>query len=104
MASENAIRAGLSWAEFWSYTPYQTRVIAEAWLEDRKLERNLAMTAAYMTARLSMADPKKFPELSEFLGEDASGPQPEQSPEEFSARFIHWAIRHGIEVQDIADT
>jgi hypothetical protein len=103
MASKGAIRAGLSWAEFWAATPYQTRIIGEAWADNRKLERNLTMTAAYMTARLSLADPKQFPDLQEFLGEDDTKPDVQQTPSEFSAKFMHWAIRNGLETDDGAD-
>lgn len=95
MARARALRAGLSWADFYALTPYQTSIIGDAWIEDRKLERNLAMTAAYMSARLSQADPQKFPDLKDFLGED-DRPDVEQSPDEFSAKFIHWAIQHGL--------
>lgn len=99
MALKGALRAGLDWAGFWAATPYQTRMIGEAWLENRKLERNLTMTGAYMTARLGFADPKNFPDLKDFLGEDDK-PDVEQTSSEFSASFLAWAIRNGAKPDD----
>jgi len=104
MAAKGAIRAGLSWAEFWASTPYQTRIVGEAWVDNRKLERNLTMTAAYMTARLGMADPKHFPDLQDFLGTDDQKPDVEQTPAEFSAKFLHWAMQHGLKPDDGANS
>lgn len=90
MEAKASIRAGLSWAEFCDSTPYQTRIQIDAWLENRKLERNLTMTAAYMTARLSLTQAKHFPSLKDFLPDDEKR-KVEQTSEDFTAQFVHWA-------------
>ncbi|MEO0955686.1 MAG: hypothetical protein AAFY12_11885 [Pseudomonadota bacterium] len=78
-------------------------MIGEAWQADRKLERNLTMTAAYMTARLGFADPKKFPDLKDFLGDDEEK-KVEQTSDEFATAFLTWAIKHGLKEDDDAST
>lgn len=54
------------------------------------------MTAAYMTARLGQVDPKKFPKLKEFLGEDDDKKPVEQTSDQFATAFLTWAIKHGL--------
>lgn len=57
------------------------------------------MTGAYMSARLGFADPKKFPDLKEFLGEDEEK-RVEQTSNEFATAFLTWAVKHGLKEND----
>lgn len=54
------------------------------------------MTAAYMTARLGMVNPKKFPKLKDFLREDDHKKPVEQTSEQFATAFLTWAVKHGL--------
>jgi len=62
-AFKTAIRAGLSPLDFWSLTPYLTRLAIMA-------GRDRQMTDAWIQAKLTRA--KKLPELSELLEEQTA--------------------------------
>lgn len=93
---ETALRAGVSWGEFWGLTPYAVSKTVEAWKANLKHERRLQLSSAYLAGSLAMSDPKQRPTLEEILGDEVDV-DPEQSPKEISASILRWAIRNGLE-------
>lgn len=73
-------------------------------MENRKLDRNQQIAAAYINAQLGNVDPKKFPKLEEILGEKRK--VADQTPAEFSAAMMRWARANGLteDQQDNPDT
>lgn len=52
-------------------------------MDRQEWEAELALTSAWLTARLSLTDPKKFPKLSEITGKKKAPKR--MSPEELLA-------------------
>lgn len=86
MALEVALRAGVTWGEFWALTPYATRKIIDAWSAEREAGLELGMLTAYQTAALGRTD--RFPRtFSDWFKKPQTKPTRNQSDHEMWANF-----------------
>lgn len=57
---------GFSISDFWDTTPYEFSIIVEGYAEKKQQDYDLAITQAYMTAKLVWT--KKLPDLKKLIG------------------------------------
>lgn len=75
---------GLDPGRFWSLTIREVDVLCRGARERQRVERNTLIEAAWLSARLTHADPKRFPKVERFLIRDLK-PRPRQSRDEMLA-------------------
>ena len=68
---------------FGTQTPRTVFAVLDAHWQLQEAENERALTQAWLTARLSLSDPKKFPKLSDVTGRNK--PPPKQTDEELLA-------------------
>ena len=61
---------GFSISDFWNTTPYEFSIIVEGYVERKQQDYDLAITQAYMAAKLVWT--KKLPDLKKLLGKKES--------------------------------
>ncbi len=94
---ELAFRAGLTWEQFYSYTPFQVTMIVKAWSKNRSEIVDTHMLAAYHNAALSLYvnDPRGFPETFKEWYDKGKPPKP-QTEAEASSAILLWARKNGL--------
>lgn len=90
-ALEAALAAGLTEAEFWSSTPYQTALAVRA---RSKRQFELAATTGWFSERFAREE--RLNGLDYYLR-----PNPNLAAEEAEAEIARWAAGYGLEVVDL---
>lgn len=81
-----ALEAGLTPGEFWTATPYETRLRNEAAVERQRADYRLALWGAWHTAGFSRV--KRMPRLDHMLRRMSRRRTMPQSPDEVWAAFV----------------
>lgn len=84
-----ALRAGVAWRDFWSLTPYATRLIIEAHSENVRLNFETAITASFHSAYFSRMDRLSSRDLEKALKRKPKQTR-QQSDDEIGRGIFDW--------------